>query len=100
LVAQEQESLEGLLRSKAMESAEEHSRSEELKVKTEIVRSALEKMGSPCRQILELRSRSGASYVEIARTLKVPMGTVMSRLARCTADLREIVKRMISEGWK
>jgi RNA polymerase sigma-70 factor (ECF subfamily) len=100
LVAQEQESLEGLLLAKAVESADEHSRGEEQKEKTEIVRSALEKMGAPCRQILELRSQAGASYIEIARVLKVPMGTVMSRLARCTADLKELVKRTIDEGWK
>jgi RNA polymerase sigma-70 factor, ECF subfamily len=100
LVAQEQESLEGLLLVKAVESADQHSRAEEQKEKTEIVRSALEKMGGSCRQILELRSRAGASYIEIARALKVPMGTVMSRLARCTADLKELVKRMINEGWK
>jgi len=100
LVAQEQESLEGLLRVRAMETADQHSRIEDRKEETEIVRNAVEKMGGPCRQILELRSKSGASYIEIARVLKVPIGTVMSRLARCTADLRELVKRMIDEGWK
>ncbi|HXL73341.1 MAG TPA: RNA polymerase sigma factor [bacterium] len=100
LVAQEQASLEGLLRMKAIESADQNSRAEEQKEKNEIVRSALGRMGGPCRQILELRSQTGASYIEIARVLKVPIGTVMSRLARCTADLKELVKRMINEGWK
>jgi RNA polymerase sigma-70 factor (ECF subfamily) len=100
LVAQEQEALEGLLKTRAVESADQQSRTDDEKERTEIMRRAVEKMGAPCRQILELRSRSGSSYIEIARTLKVPMGTVMSRLARCTADLKELVKRMIDEGWK
>jgi RNA polymerase sigma-70 factor (ECF subfamily) len=100
LVAQEQESLEGLLRVRAVESADQQSRDEDRKEEAEIVRGAVEKMGGPCRQILELRSRSGSSYIEISRTLKVPMGTVMSRLARCTADLKELVRRMLDEGWK
>jgi DNA-directed RNA polymerase specialized sigma24 family protein len=99
-VAQEQEALEGLLKTRAVESADQQSRTDDEKERTEIMRRAVEKMGAPCRQILELRSRSAASYIEIARTLKVPMGTVMSRLARCTADLKALVKRMIDEGWK
>ena len=100
LVAQEQESLEALLRDRAVESADQKVNAEDRSEKTEILRRAVEQMGGPCRQILDLRSRAGASYIEIARALKVPMGTVMSRLARCTADLKELVKRMADEGWK
>jgi RNA polymerase sigma-70 factor (ECF subfamily) len=36
-----------------------------------------------CRKILELRDQDGRSYAKIADALKIPIGTVMSRLSRC-----------------
>ncbi len=99
-VAREEEVLEGLLRTQAVESSDQRSREEDQKERTQMLRSAVEKMGTACRQILELRSQAGSSYIEISRILKIPMGTVMSRLARCTADLKQLILRMTDEGWK
>jgi RNA polymerase sigma factor (sigma-70 family) len=42
-----------------------------------------------CRQVLESRDR-GESYIHISRTLKIPIGTVMSQLARCRKALRNL----------
>ena len=59
----------------------------------EVVRSQHESMGKPCREVLDLRDRQGKNYGEISRVLKVPIGTVMSRLARCRKTLTELVRR-------
>jgi RNA polymerase sigma-70 factor (ECF subfamily) len=100
VTAQAQEDMEGLLRSRAMEVAEQADRSREKKERLQIVEKALEGTGEPCRRILELRVKDAASYIEIGRKLKIPMGTVMSRLARCTAILKAEVGRILAEGKK
>ena len=46
------------------------------------VRAAIEQLPDEFRETLILRELEGLSYKEIAAVLNVPMGTVMSRLAR------------------
>ena len=50
---------------------------------------ALEQLAVPFREILLLREVEEMSYQEISSTLGLPMGTVMSRLARARKALRE-----------
>lgn len=99
-VAQAEEHLEQRLKPRAMEAADKAERETDRKHKMETIDRALENMGEPCKQMLRLRVKEGASYIEIARSLKVPIGTVMSRLARCTATLKERVEGMMEEGKK
>ena len=98
LYHQAEEELEGLLQPKALDAAAKAERDKEQKEKLEIVDKALARMGDPCRRILEMRNRESASYVEISRLLKIPMGTVMSRLARCTETLKEVVEKILKKG--
>ena len=100
MVAQADEDLETLLNGRALDAAAKADRAKEQKERLEIVERALGKMGEPCRKVLELRSKQGASYIDIARTLKTPIGTVMSRLARCTEALKQEVERILKEGKK
>lgn len=59
----------------------------------ERVRSALQQLPEDQRMILVLRAVDGLSYREIADTLDVPIGTVMSRLARARESMRKRVPR-------
>jgi RNA polymerase sigma-70 factor (ECF subfamily) len=51
------------------------------------VRGALEGLPSDFREVLVLRELEGLSYKEIAAVVGIPMGTVMSRLARARERL-------------
>ena len=98
MTAQAEEDLEGFLRSRSLEAADQADRSREKKDRLQILKKALKGIGDPCRQILELRAKDEASYIEVSRKLKIPLGTVMSRLARCTAALKAEVERILKEG--
>jgi RNA polymerase sigma factor (sigma-70 family) len=55
------------------------------------VRKALEQLPTEFREAIVLRELEELSYKEIARTLDVPLGTVMSRLSRGREWLRRIL---------
>jgi len=57
----------------------------------ELMRKAIEDLPLEFREILVLREFEGFSYKEIADTAEVPLGTVMSRLARAREHLRTLV---------
>ena len=58
----------------------------------EQVRQALEQLPLDFREAVVLREMEGLSYREIATTIGIPLGTVMSRLSRG----RECLKRILS----
>ena len=58
---------------------------------------ALAEVDKVYRQPLALFYMKDLSYKEIAETLDVPIGTIMSRLSRGKAQLRDIFKRKESE---
>jgi RNA polymerase sigma-70 factor (ECF subfamily) len=60
-------------------------------VEREQVRSAIRKLPVDYREIIILREYDGLSYDEIAGLLSLRPGTVMSRLARARAKLREFL---------
>lgn len=57
---------------------------------------ALEKLGDPCSEIIELRYFGDLSYEEIASGLKLNPKTVSSRLSKCLDRLGEIIKTAFS----
>jgi RNA polymerase sigma-70 factor (ECF subfamily) len=61
----------------------------------ELVREAIEKLPAEFREILALRHQEGLSYQEIADIAQIPPGTVMSRLARGRAKLKEYLAATI-----
>ena len=58
-----------------------------LKADDAAVEAAIEAIPHPFREVLVLRDVNGLSYKEIATMLSIPIGTVMSRLARGRAFL-------------
>jgi RNA polymerase sigma-70 factor, ECF subfamily len=60
---------------------------------TEVLRAALEALPMEFREALVLRELEGLSYKEIADVAEVPVGTVMSRLARGRRQLQQAVNR-------
>jgi RNA polymerase sigma-70 factor (ECF subfamily) len=58
---------------------------------------ALEELPLVFREVLVLLELEGLSYKEIAEVLGIPIGTVMSRLARARHRLRESLRRQLSD---
>jgi len=57
-----------------------------------VVRAALEQLPVDFREVFVLREFEGLSYKEIAAVVQVPIGTVMSRLARARERLMSVLK--------
>ena len=58
----------------------------------ESVRQALERLSPEFREVIVLRELEGLSYKEISDVAGVPVGTVMSRLARARKRLQEALR--------
>jgi RNA polymerase sigma factor (sigma-70 family) len=57
----------------------------------EFVRRSIDKLPDLLREAVVLREMEGMSYREIGRVVGVPIGTVMSRLARGRAQLQSLL---------
>jgi RNA polymerase sigma-70 factor (ECF subfamily) len=63
----------------------------------ELIREAMDELPAEFREILVLRHQEGLSYKEIADIAQIPPGTVMSRLARARAKLKEYLAPRMSK---
>ena len=59
--------------------------------------SALAALSVDYREVIVLRELEGLTYNEIAEAIEAPVGTVMSRLSRARAELRERLARQIAK---
>jgi RNA polymerase sigma factor (sigma-70 family) len=64
---------------------------------SELMKGAIEQLPAEFREILILRHQEDLSYKEIGDILKIPAGTVMSRLARARAKIKEYLTTNISQ---
>src|SRR5438067_1823560 len=64
---------------------------------SELIRQAMDALPAEFREILVLRHQEGLSYKEIADIAQIPPGTVMSRLARARAKLKEYLAARMSK---
>jgi RNA polymerase sigma-70 factor (ECF subfamily) len=56
------------------------------------LRQALDGLGEPCREIIELRYFADLSYEEVGASLKLNLKTVSSRLSKCLDKLEALVR--------
>ena len=63
----------------------------------ELIKEAMDELPVEFREILTLRHQEDLSYKEIADIAQIPPGTVMSRLARARAKLKECLAARIGK---
>lgn len=73
-------------------------RSAEVKERSKTIRAAVMQLSAPNRAVLVLREYGGLSYAEIAASLAIPLGTVMSRLNSARAQLKTTLASLMEVG--
>jgi len=63
-----------------------------------VVSEALETLGGPCQEIIELRYFADLSYEEIAASLELNPKTVSSRLSKCLDKLEGITRTLLARA--
>ncbi len=66
-------------------------------VDSQIVRQSLQQLPIEFREVMVLREMEGLSYKEIATVVDLPLGTVMSRLARGRKRLYSLLARRMGK---
>ena len=61
-----------------------------------LIGQALEQLGAPCQEIIELRYFGDLSYEEISKALNLNIKTVSSRLSKCLNKLEIIARQIFS----
>jgi len=67
-------------------------------IKSELLRQGLERLPSEFREVIVLHELEGLSYREIAGIAEIPLGTVMSRLARARRKLQTEILALAAKG--
>jgi RNA polymerase sigma-70 factor (ECF subfamily) len=68
------------------------------RARQQTLHQALEALPVECREVVVLRELEGLSYKEIAAMTKVPLRTVMSRLARARKQLQQCLAALAQGG--
>jgi RNA polymerase sigma-70 factor (ECF subfamily) len=63
----------------------------------ELIKNVMDELPAEFREILTLRHQENLSYNEIGEILKIPIGTVMSRLARARGKLKQYLAARVSQ---
>lgn len=98
LVAKEESDLEELLNREHAAKNADRAQKEVNQAKLRLVEKCMEKIGKECREAVRLRDFEGLPYVEIGKLLKIPLGTILSRLSRCKKALKTLVEQALEAG--
>ncbi len=93
-----EEDLEMFMQRMAVERVQAQDLEVQKKQKLELLTELKKKLNPDSARIIELRNVQGMSYIRISRALDIPLGTVMSRLARARDQLRKLVEAQPEEG--
>ena len=63
-----------------------------------LVGQALQRLGGPCQEIIELRYFADLSYEEISAALELNPKTVSSRLSKCLDKLEAVTRKLLAEA--
>ena len=66
--------------------------------RTTLLHQALDQLGEPCREIIELRYFGDLSYEELSQSLDLNPKTVSSLLSKCLDRLEDITRTVFSAG--
>ena len=66
--------------------------------RVDMVRSAIGELSEDLREVIVLRDLQGLSYEHLAASLKLPLGTVKSRLSRARSALKDKIAPLMGEG--
>src|SRR6185503_12808505 len=92
VLASLEEDLETYMQRMAVERLQNEGLEIQKQEKLELLTELKKQLNPDSAQIIELRNVQGMSYAQISQTLKIPMGTVMSRLARARDQLRRLAE--------
>jgi len=87
-----EEDLEIFMQRMAVERVQQESQEVEKQGRLKLLSELITHLNPDSRQIIELRNVQGLSYAKISVALKIPLGTVMSRLARARDQIRKLVE--------
>ncbi len=93
-----EEDLEMYLRRLAAERVQAAELEQQKQGRLQLLERLKLRLGPDSARIIQLRDVQGLSYLMISRALAVPMGTVMSRLARSRDQLRKLVEDELLTG--
>lgn len=63
-----------------------------------VLRAAIGSLSDKLRAVVVLHDVEGLSQEEVAEILKVPVGTVKSRVSRARAELRDLLRKQLGEA--
>ena len=93
-----EEDLEMSMQGMALERVQNGELEAQKQVNLGLLNDLKKQLNHDSAEIIELRNVQGLSYIQISQALKIPMGTVMSRLARARDQLRKLAETPMKDS--
>jgi RNA polymerase sigma factor (sigma-70 family) len=93
-----EEDMEVMMRRQALERVQSSDREAIKQEKLGLLHELKKQLNADSGQIIEMRHVQGLTYVQISQALAIPLGTVMSRLARARDQIRKLVEEAPEPG--
>jgi RNA polymerase sigma-70 factor (ECF subfamily) len=98
LMMSEEDDLEMFMQRIAVEKLQSQDLELQKQERLQLLTDLKKRLNADSGEIIELRNVQGLSYAQISDTLKIPLGTVMSRLARARDQLRKLLEEPLETG--